>query len=64
MKTNYMISVSFCAALVALTSCSMMPKKSAHVKHVPDMYAVAAESSSSFVEPGALPHGRGSERRF
>ena len=55
MKTNYMISVSFCAVLAVLTSCSMMPKKSSHVKHVPDMYAVAAESSSSFVEPSALP---------
>ena len=47
MKTNYMIPASICIALLALTSCSMLPKKSSHVKHVPDMYAASAESSSS-----------------
>ena len=50
-----MIPAAAIAALVALTSCSMMPKKTSHVKHVPDMYAVAAESSSSFVQPSNLP---------
>ena len=55
MKTIYMIPAAAIAALVALTSCSMMPKKTSHVKHVPDMYAVAAESSSSFVQPSNLP---------
>jgi len=42
-----MISSAFLAALVALTSCSLMPKKSSHVKHTPNMYAAATESSSS-----------------
>ena len=47
MKTNYKIYIALGVSLVAMTSCSMMPKKSPHVKHVPDMYASAVESSSS-----------------
>ncbi|OWV17117.1 zinc protease [Fibrobacter sp. UWB16] len=53
MKTNYMIPAAAFAALVALTSCSMMPKKTSHVKHTPDMYATAAESSSSVLPAGS-----------
>ncbi|MBR6942238.1 MAG: insulinase family protein [Fibrobacter sp.] len=55
MKTKYVISAAFCAALVVLTSCSMMPKKSSHVKHTPDFFPAEAESSSSLVETAALP---------
>ena len=48
-----MIPAAAFAALVALTSCSMMPKKTSHVKHTPDMYATAAESSSSVLPAGS-----------
>ena len=55
MKTRYVISAAFCAALVALTSCSMMPKKSSHVKHTPDFFSAAAEEPESFAVPSSLP---------
>ena len=55
MKTKYVISAAFCAALVVLTSCSMMPKKSSHVKHTPDFFSAAAEEPDSFVQPSSLP---------
>ena len=55
MKINYVIPAAFCAVLVALTSCSLMPKKSSHVKHTPDFFPAEAESSSSLVETSGLP---------
>ena len=53
MKTINVISVAACAALATLTSCSMMPQKTSHVKHTPDMYATAAGSSSSTNVPAS-----------
>ena len=56
MKTNYLIPAAAFAALLALTSCSLMPKKSSHIKHTPDMYATAVGgSSSSNVSASDLP---------
>ena len=55
MKTKYVISAAFCAALVVLTSCSLMPKKSSHVKHTPDFFSAAAEEPDPFAVPSSLP---------
>ena len=55
MKTKYVISAAFCAALVVLTSCSLMPKKSSHVKHTPDFFSASAEEPDPFAVPSSLP---------
>ena len=55
MKTNYVIPAAFCAALVVLTSCSLMPKKPSHVKHTPDFFPAETDSTDSVAEPGGLP---------